>query len=459
MSSTNITPPLRASCDRCRAQKLRCVPSSTSDATAPCQRCLRAKSPKSCIFSQRLRTGRSVKTGAVDSRQGATRREKEKSPGLPGMSAFALSTPPPSECAAVGKQKKTNQAHRTLSKPSRSKGQPNGMDHGCGGVILPPATTAKEPLDTPVELWDHVGSNNSIMQPADFIFDADEFTGSPEMISDYNFDANAYLDVQDFMPPLPYPTPAGLEMEMDMLMAEKPGPLVDLTTLLAKMSHYEGQLSKLPGGDLDNYPIGDALFLSQRFFTVLSEHDQDSVNLIGTTSHLDMPTKLLTLSCYMTLTRIFISVFGYLHERLCQLPEANFQHDGMGHSSPSLTDMHAYRGLRLGQIQPICACAGRESATRVKKAVSMLLASLGGAEGVLGLPPDVRVIPDVRADTHTGRGISTSPEQGDEMMVLEDGLLVELTNSRLHKVVGEQARELREKVDEVYDVLKGLLEL
>ncbi|EGD86565.1 hypothetical protein H112_05067 [Trichophyton rubrum D6] len=457
MSTTNITPPLRASCDRCRAQKLRCVPSSTSDATAPCQRCLRAKSPKSCIFSQRLRTGRSVKAGTVESRQAATRREKEKSPGLPGMSAFALSTPPPSECAAVGKQKKMNEAHRVPAKPSRSKRQLDGMDLGCEDIILPPTSAAKEPLGTPVEFWDVNSNNNPILQPAEFIFDADEFTGSPEMISDYSFDANAHLDVQDFLPPLPYHTPVGLEMEMDMLMAEKPGPLVDLTALLAKMSHYESQLPKLPGGDLDNYPIGDALFLSQRFFTVLSEHNP--VNSIGETSHLDMPTKLLTLSCYMTLTRILISVFGYLHGRLCQLQEANFQNDGMGHSVSSLTDMHAYRGLRLGQIQPICACAGKESATRVKKAVSMLLASLEGAEGRLGLPPDVRVIPDVQVDTNIGGGISTSPDQGDEMMVLEDGLLVGLTNSRLHKVVREQARELREKVDEVYDVLKGLLEI
>lgn len=400
-----------------------------------------------------------MKTGTVESRQAATRREKEKSPGLPGMSAFALSTPPPSECAAAGKQKKMNEAHRGPAKPSRSKRQLEGMDLGCEDIILPPTSAAKEPLGTrtPVEFWDVNSNNTPILQPADFIFDADEFTGSPEMISDYSFDANPHLDIQDFLPPLPYPTPVGLEMEMDMLMAEKPGPLVDLTALLAKMPHYESQLPKLPGGDLDNYPIGDALFLSQRFFTVLSEHNP--VNSIGETSHLDMPTKLLTLSCYMTLTRILISVFGYLHGRLCQLQEVNFQNDGMGHSVSSLTDMHAYRGLRLGQIQPICACAGKESATRVKKAVSMLLASLGGAEGRLGLPPDVRVIPDVQVDTNLGRGISTLPDQGDEMMVLEDGLLVGLTNSRLHKVVREQARELREKVDEVYDVLKGLLEI
>ncbi|KAM5430124.1 hypothetical protein McanMca71_007989 [Microsporum canis] len=447
--STSIAPPLRASCDRCRAQKLRCVPSSTADATAPCQRCLKAKSPKSCIFSQRLRTGRAVKSaGVADSRQ-ATRREKEKSPGLPGMSAFALSTPSPSECSAVEKRN-VGQAHRG---PSRSKGKIDAMDVGFEDAVPSTGGATEDLLDAVVDLWDHGSNNNIILQPSSFAFEADELSASPEM-SDYPFDTNPYLDTQDFLLPLPYPTPVGVDMEMDMLMAEKPGPLVDLTALLAKMSHYESQISKLPGGDLDSYPIGDALFLSQRFFTVLSEHEQ--VHSIEASSHLDMPTKLLTLSCYMTLTRIFSSVFGYLYDRLCQLPEATFPLDSGTHSVSSLPDMHAYRGLRLGQIQPICACAGKESATRVRKAVSMLLGSLSGAERMLGLPPDVRVM----ANAHAGKVVSTLAEQGDErMMVLEDGLLIGLANSRLHKVVKEQARELRGKVDDVYEVLKGLLDV
>ncbi|KAF3484358.1 uncharacterized protein GIQ15_03682 [Arthroderma uncinatum] len=464
--STNIAPPLRASCDRCRAQKLRCVSSSTTDATAPCQRCLRAKSPKSCVFSQRLRTGRSVKiTGDGESRQGAARREKDKSPALPGMSAFSLSTPSPSKCASMDTRTQSqtqartraqtqtqsqshNQAHHRVP---RSEGKLDALDLECEDLV---ASSCEQRPGDMIDLWE---ADNTILQPSSLFSGTDELSASPEM-SDYTFDVGAYFDAQDFLLPQPYPTPIDMVMDIDELAAEKPGPLVDLTALLAKMSHYESQLSKLAGGDLDNYPIGDALFLSQRFYTILTEHD--NVHCITSSSHLDMPTKLLTLSCYMTLTRVYSSVFGYLHERLSQLPEAHFAHDSRRHSASSLIDMHAYRGLRLGQIQPICACAGRESATRVKKAVSMLLGSLGGAEEMLGLPSDVRVTASIQVEAHAGKGMSSLSGHCDERIAQpEDGLLVGLTNSRLRETVREQAGELRGKVDEVDDILKGLFEL
>lgn len=82
---------LRSSCDRYRAQKLRCVPSSTTDPTAPCQRCSRLKEPKSCVFSRRLRTGRHKKT--ADEQQDMPRKGKTKfTQSLPGMNTFTLST-------------------------------------------------------------------------------------------------------------------------------------------------------------------------------------------------------------------------------------------------------------------------------------------------------------------------------------------------------------------------------
>ncbi|PLB40121.1 Zn(II)2Cys6 transcription factor domain-containing protein [Aspergillus candidus] len=49
----------RTSCDRCRLQKLRCVPSFDSDWPSACQRCTRAKAP--CVYGRRARSGRRPK--------------------------------------------------------------------------------------------------------------------------------------------------------------------------------------------------------------------------------------------------------------------------------------------------------------------------------------------------------------------------------------------------------------
>jgi hypothetical protein len=463
---TSVTP-LRASCDWCRAQKLRCVPSSDTDPTAPCQRCLRAKTPKSCVFSRRLRTGRYTKVvGDAETQPGMARKEKDSSTSsLPGMSAFSLSSLSPPECPGV-------ETHDALGSP-RTKGEQGAL--GLDDKTVTGNNSAPGEM-TVAGLWEHDNTalhplcwDASFQQPSNLLFGADaapahldeSSTSEPgdsitaSMKADYPFDVAAYLDAQDFLLSPPYDD---MEVDMDMLAVEKPGPLVDLTALLAKMSPYENQLSRLSGGELDHYPIGDALFLSQRFYAILSDYGHFPPT-DHPSSHLDMPTKLLTLSCYMTLTRIYSSVFGHLHEHLSQLPHAHSGHETRRLSHPSMADMHAYRGLCLGQLQPMCMCAGREPATRAKKAVSMLLGSLAGAEGALGLPPDVRVTAVPLAEAQ-GEGSASPKSGGGERMVLfEEGLMVGLTNGRLYKTVREQARELRGKVEEVDDLLKGLLEM
>jgi hypothetical protein len=403
--------------------------------------------------------------GDGETRPGMPRMEKETSTSaLPGMSAFTLSTSSPPECHVV-------ETLHALGLP-QAKGT-----LGALGLDDKTVTANCAPGGNVTDLWEHDSTvlqplylDASLQQPSTRLFGTDAAAQRDEssssepgdgiiasMKADYTFDVDACLDVQDFLLPHPYGVPVDIGVEVDMLAAEKPGPLVDLTALLAKISHYENQLCKLSGGELDNYPIGDALFLSQRFYAILSDYGH--ISPTDSSSHLDMPTKLLTLSCYMTMTRIYSSVFGYLHERLSQLPDVHSAHEASRPSHPFMIDMHAYRGLRLGQLQPTCMCAGREPATRAKNAVSMLLGSLGSAEGALGLPPDVRVVAIPRAEAQ-GKGAASPKGGGEERRVLfEEGLMVGLTNGRLYKTVREQARELRGKVDEVDDLLKGLLEM
>jgi hypothetical protein len=87
----------------------------------------------------------------------------------------------------------------------------------------------------------------------------------------------------------------------------------------------------------------------------------------------------------------------------------------------------------------------------------MLLGSLAGAESVLGLPSDVRAVDSSWMDG--SREPMTNPSSGREenIMLFKEGLVASLTNGRLYKSVRGQTRELRAKVEEVDELLKGLL--
>lgn len=327
------------------------------------------------------------------------------------MSAFALSTPSPTECPTI-------ETHPTLQHPS-------ALLFGPDAPIHPDECTTSGP--------------------------GDSLTAN--MKTDYTSDVAGYLDVQDFLLSPADTIPLDVDMGMNMLPAEKPGPLVELTSLLADMSPYENQLAKLNGSELDNYPIGDALFLSQRLYAILCDYGHPPHT--DSSSHFDMPTMLLTLSCYMTLTRIYSAVFSYLQEQLPQLLNAHSAYKATRPSHPFTSDLHAYRGLRLHQLRSISLCASWEPA---KKAVSMLLGSLSGVEGMLGLPADVRVIATPRAEAQ-GDGAPSPPGSiGERTVLFEEGLIIALTNGRLYKNVRKQVRELRGKIEEVDDFLKELLE-
>lgn len=128
--------------------------------------------------------------------------------------------------------------------------------------------------------------------------------------------------------------------------------------------------------------IGRTVLGSVRFYAILSDYSH--LHSTDSTSQLSTPTMLLALSCFMTLTRIYLPIFGHLHKQLSRRLEAYSAYESRGCAYPSIEpNVHSYRGLWLNQLQPICLCAGWDP---MKKAVSMLLSSLGSAEGWLGLP-------------------------------------------------------------------------
>ncbi len=346
-----------------------------------------------------------------------------------------------------------------------------------------------------------LASRSSTSEPRDGFSAPD----SPMLETHYTFDhppnheghqLPSYHDFGLSPVPLPSNNTADISNPMDIDLfpdPENPGPLIDLTTLLAEMSHYENQLSKLPPSgtahDLDDYPIGDALFLSQRFHLIIAEYTSASgqplilqpasppTSLSSTSStsspctssisshgtptahHPPLDMFLPTITCYLTLTRIYSSIFTFL---LAHLSHPAAAHHSDMHSAGSLPPhpahhnkkdrMHAYRGRRLGQLKETCLCAAWDPVPRARNAVAMLLASLGGAEGVLALPADIRVVTTgmIRGGGGGGGGKGEGSERERRGLPFEE-------DGRLYRAVREQVRELRGKVEVVDGLLKEIL--
>ncbi|KAK3995853.1 hypothetical protein QBC44DRAFT_388112 [Cladorrhinum sp. PSN332] len=551
--------PLRASCDRCRALKLRCVPSSEAP-TDPCQRCLRAKATKSCVFSQRSRTGRSARSGstASNSNNGDEPHKKTSSMphrvressmgGVPGTSTFVLSiptasttktsksksdSPPPSAGSETSQTATVTSAYPLISgdvvPDLWSPGSDIAGDATAFSRFLRDVST---PSDPPNYHHNHAqfGPESALllsassassemgdgMLPIMESFDpttdyAHEFS-FPDFIPSVNTSSTA-MDLDPFSSTTGSTDLNTTQAASSASSPEYINPLIELTTLLAEMSQYENRLSSFPSTQahsLDDYPIGDALFISQRFYAIIADlthssasssssfspnsntmptptssspssphhHSYSPHHARGATSTSTLELVLPILTVYLTLTRIYSSIFTFLLEQL----SSSAPHTASCPRQQQQKDIsHSYRGLRLGQLsKEMCLCAGWDPAPRVKNAVAMLLGSLGGAESLLSLPGDVRVVKAGSPNTHSrasssfSRGVgggggssSNSNSNSKEKGRSDDSTAKHPENhgseiffdekGRLYKAVREQARELRDKVEEVEVLLKGIL--
>lgn len=394
-------------------------------------------------------------SGKVESRLGISRKDKETlMPALPAMSTFALSS------SSLSPEVETPDSLGASS----AKQTPRMLDLDDSTVAVDCALESSMSdfwqYDTGV--LDSSSLDAFLQQPSSLLFGANESAFIDDMsageqgngttaCTKASYSVSTHADFQGrSLSPLNTPR-ADSGVELDMLTEERPGPLVDLTALLAEMSPYENQLSKLSGGELHNYPIGDALFFSHRFYTILSDYSH--LPCSDSTSQLSTPTMLLALSCFITLIRVYTLIFQYLLGQLSQVLEAHSAHESTSCAYPSMgADIHSYRGLRLSQLQPICLCSGWDP---TKKAVSMLLSSLGGAEGWLGLPPDARIIAFSDAEAQGEQKARLKRAGGEKMMLFEEGSMAALTNGRLFKTLRKQAKELRERIEEVEELLKG----
>lgn len=452
---------LRGSCERCRGQKLRCRPSSATDSGAPCERCMKARVSNTCVFNPRSRTkqtGPSRKlSGQVENQPASSRKGRDIStPALPGMSTFALCTSSPRSPEVESPTSLSPLSSKHNVRLQDGDDSTSAADHALENSM---AGVWQQALDSFPE-------DGFLQQPPHLLFGADDsifmdamhaceqvYGAAASVDTSYSANGSVHNESRRLSPSSSNTTWADSDLDPGVSDEEKPGPLIELTALLAEMSPYENRVSKLSGVDFLNYPIGDVLFYSHRFYAILSA----SCHLRSTssTSHWSTPAMLLALSCFITLTRIYSAIFEYLREQLSRMlstrsvPECR----SSGSRLAAAAEIDSYRGLRLSELQPICLCTSWDP---TKKAVSMLLSSLGGAEGLLDLPTDVRIIPLPGGDN---QGDQTSRSKGigkGKPVLFEEGSMAALTNGHLYKTVRKQAKGLRETIEEVEELLKAM---
>ncbi|KAJ2967647.1 hypothetical protein NQ176_g9559 [Zarea fungicola] len=308
--------------------------------------CRKAKPPRTCHFSTRSRSGRAPKNVSVDVQSG----HAKDLPPLDVQWSTVLSIPLPTPSSSDG-----NPPPSSTTPPEKYQGGQASNDGNAASIISQnddgfSSLLTAETIEWDTSEWCPATSRDPSV--------TDEYGDTPENEITFAFETTPTYDMElDFnvnFPLLSDKTPCNLGQD---LAAQRPCGIIELSTLLADMAHYETEISMLSGGDLDKYPIGDALFLSQRFSNILSN---EIYNKFVDTSLLDAPITLLMLSCYMMLMRILSSVLGHMIQHLLKLHGAHQSSSPAGPSAPSIL---SYRGLSLGQLQP---SAEKDLATRAK---------------------------------------------------------------------------------------------
>jgi hypothetical protein len=492
---TNNSIPLRASCDRCRAHKLRCVPWTTADSKAPCQRCVKAAVATTCVFG---RTGRYRKASVDDSTVSSTnhdsngnnkfkaqdlernhvnninttqRTTKENNtsfpkvvkPSFPGMGTFALPTSSKVSSSAPYKEDIDIATHND---PNTY----NNDQHGSS-YLDTNSVNMSGVLDMFPDSWDPETLINAQMSMADLtrqssgVFAFGDHSNIDDCEEIINPNVNSRSGSSSRMEPalisMP-PTPqsgyaANLPSQSSMIVdmtTSKPGVLNELAVLLSEMPSYEERLSKHLQGNLLTYPIGDAIYLTLRFRAILTGRSDFMPLTSSAPGKENMPAMLLTLSCYMTLISLYLTIFNYFASNLSMILAGSkaARHGRLNHACTA----DKYRGLRLDQLPPICLCAGWNP---IKKAVLMLLCSLSCTEAILGLPDDVRVTVKP-SEEEFQVAYEVWFEAGEEKCVMfNEELMATLMNNGLSKESNRKTMELREKIKLVEGLVVGISEM
>ncbi|KAE8132032.1 hypothetical protein BDV38DRAFT_262394 [Aspergillus pseudotamarii] len=353
----------RTSCDRCRSQKLRCVPSLNGD----CQRCMRARMP--CVFSRRARSGRQPKR--VNHVEG---------------------TPP------------TDSSGSSADDPLASIIRVDPLTDPSLGTIFAEilldhsGTTPVLPVHMPYPGWKAGWWYASESPGSDFDLDK-----AANMLDQQNFD-HGDRSHSKAVPSISSSDPLG---DSQTSSAQVHG----LSSILVAMTNYKGDLHYYRTTAIDakhnssssiyDYPIGGATSLAQSLRELVSrqtwQHSELSHQDPALEKTIDTPTLLLMLSCYISLINIYDTVICDLQRLLALLPAA------------TLSRPESQWGLRLGDL-PLT----NDGCVRTLNAVQILLDALNAIENDLEHVKDLNdnMLESLfRRDTSTGttfeKGISS----------------------------------------------------
>jgi hypothetical protein len=222
---------------------------------------------------------------------------------------------------------------------------------------------------------------------------------------------------------------------------------LELSALLGEMQKYLHTLktyhvseNRLPEHALNDYPIGEALYLLRRFCE-LQERIRENASRPSTWAaqsaiEPDMVAALVIVTCYLTMIRILHILFGHLDHYLAQISPP----ESAAGACQGVAEFG--RGLRLGELTPI-----NDVCIRTREAVGALLKALGGM------------------DVAIGNGTTTTADDMDEMsdsiteaVAIEDGLTVHLLKEQsISRKINDGKQGLDSKILEVKRHLYRLL--
>ncbi|PKY07409.1 hypothetical protein P168DRAFT_324823 [Aspergillus campestris IBT 28561] len=345
----------RTSCDRCRLQKLRCVPSFDSDWPSACQRCTRAQVP--CVYSRRARSGRRPKKPDNSN-------EEEALTPSSGLSYPSIGHVDP------------------IADPFGDLPLDGGPTENLR------ACTADDGLDLPMHVpfpvaaqedWWSVSSASSqagpeMAEPADLL---DQPMRSGHCFQEYMGEAFNTCSIQKNTPQSSHHTPINTPPSSSPSSSSQTNNLTSLlsaTTTYARHLHHYRQKNSTNLLIIQDYPISEAAHLAQWLWKTLlfrhraerqgkrSGHDEPPT---------DTPSLLMALSCYISLVSIYDTLRGDLQPVLAALPMV----------IPSPAELQ--RGLQVGEL-PLTS----EGTVRVLDAVRALLDALDAVEDGLCIVRD-----------------------------------------------------------------------
>ncbi|KAK4236131.1 hypothetical protein C8A03DRAFT_17189, partial [Achaetomium macrosporum] len=409
---------VRLSCDRCRAQKLKCSVPAGSQA---CQRCKRAKAP--CVFGRRTPSKRRLsKTGRGDrgsiSPQIPPCSPAQQAPITPG----SLATPA-SPVALVSVSRCPDfTLDRQLDAPMAFE-QPAGLPATIS-EMEPGSFDCRATWNSPTLGLQHLDPDMSDRGSSAVGYEWDW------MQSGWPLSESSVLDPAQ--PDLALWSQLATPATEGLVAASETGDSSRNTTdsnnatvvpgqqLTGLVSEIQRQLRKLEEGpwhadsasSLDDYPVGTVLALAQQFSALAGpilgcvggeldeggDEDDSNWKTDSSAANNDTPTILLVMCGYMWLVRIYGVVLGHFQKHLDQRPANQQLHvgtsaggarrvygttiwpiDGGGDGTHSV---HAAgSALRLGELPCADATLGLQ---QIHTAVRMLLDALHDIESQLG---------------------------------------------------------------------------